>query len=177
MNRNASEEDILAVFVEEMESRGENRKLVRLDIDESMLERINKRKGSKVGLEHLHKYADRCLANEWLEHTVMGVEKYGQLSITTTGLGVVRSRQRKEEALANHTSFKKFSGYIESHKGFFGIAERLFCAGLCHHECLPPSRKRSHPWLRRYLRSSFLFIWRFSLPCIHYRQRSMRPDG
>ena len=44
MNRNTSEEDILSVFVEEMESRGENRKLVRLDIDESMLERINNQK-------------------------------------------------------------------------------------------------------------------------------------
>lgn len=51
MNRNTSEEDILVVFVEEMESRGENRMLVRLDIDESMMERINDRKGSKVDLE------------------------------------------------------------------------------------------------------------------------------
>jgi hypothetical protein len=119
MNRNTSEEDILVVFVEEMESRGESGKFVRLDIDESMVKRINDRKGSKIDLEQLHKYADRCLANEWLEHTVMGVGKYGHLSITTTGLGVVRSRQRKQEALANRTSFKKFSDYIEDHKGFF----------------------------------------------------------
>ena len=119
MNRNASEEDIVEVFVEEMESWGENRKHVRLDIDESMVKRINDRKGRKIDLEQLRKYADRCLANEWLEHTVMGVGKYGQLSITTTGLGVVRSRQRKKEALANRTSFKKLSDYIEDHKGFF----------------------------------------------------------
>ncbi len=26
-----------------------------------------------------------------------------------------------------------------------GMAERLFKAGLCHHECLPPSLKRTHP--------------------------------
>ena len=26
-----------------------------------------------------------------------------------------------------------------------GIAERLFSAGLCHHECLPPSLDNSHP--------------------------------
>ena len=58
-----------------------------------------------------------------------------------------------------------------------GIADRLFCTGLCHHECLPPSRKRSHPWLRRYLRSSFLFIWRFFLPCSRCLQMSMRPGG
>lgn len=118
MNRNTSEEDILAIFVEEMESRGESRKLVRLDIDESMAERVNARKGSKIDIEQLHKYADICLANEWLEHTVMG-GKYGSLSITTTGLGVVRSRQRKAEVLAKRSLLKKFSDYIEDHKGLF----------------------------------------------------------
>ncbi|MFP4573350.1 MAG: hypothetical protein ACLFNW_10295 [Desulfobacterales bacterium] len=131
MNRNTSEEDILSVFVEEMERRGENRKLVRLDIDESMLERINHSKGSNIDLEQLQKYADRCLANEWLEHTVMGGGKYGHLSITTTGLGVVRSRQRKAEALSNRTLFKKFSDYIEDHKGFFIlIGSAVAIAGL-----------------------------------------------
>ncbi|CAE6507066.1 conserved hypothetical protein [Nitrosomonas nitrosa] len=83
MKRNESEVDILSTFVEEMESRGGNRISIRLDIDESMLERINKRNGSKLDLEQLHKYADRCLANEWLEHTLMCVGKYVQLSITT----------------------------------------------------------------------------------------------
>ncbi|MDZ7761727.1 MAG: hypothetical protein U5L00_15900 [Desulfovermiculus sp.] len=131
MNRNTSEEDILSVFVEEMERRGENRKLVRLDIDESMLQRINHSKGSNIDLEQLQKYADRCLANEWLEHTVMGGGKYGHLSITTTGLGVVRSRQRKAEVLSNRTLFKKFSDYIEDHKGFFIlIGSAVAIAGL-----------------------------------------------
>ena len=119
MDRNASAEHILAIFIDEMDSKGVKRKLVRLDIDESMLETINKRKGKTLDLEKLHSYADRCLANEWLEHTVMGVGKYGQLSITTRGLGVIRSRQRKDEALANRTLFKTFSDYIETHKGFF----------------------------------------------------------
>lgn len=118
MNRNISEEEILVVFVEEMESRGESRKLIRLDIGESMVEKINARKGSQIDLEQLHKYADICLANEWLEHTVMG-GKYGSLSITTTGLGVVRSRQRKTEVLANRSLLKRFSDYIEDHKGLF----------------------------------------------------------
>lgn len=118
MNKNTSEEDILEVFVEEMESRGESRKLIRLDIDESMVERVNARKGSSIDLGQLHKYADICLANEWLEHTVLG-GKYGSLSITTTGLGVVRSRQRKAEILANRSLLKRFSDYIEDHKGLF----------------------------------------------------------
>lgn len=131
MNRNTSEEDILSVFVEEMERRGENRKLVRLDIDKSMLERINHNKGSNIDLEQLQKYADRCLANEWIEHTALGGGKYGHLSITTTGLGVVRSRQRKAEVLSNRTLFKKFSDYIEDHKGFFIlIGSAVAIAGL-----------------------------------------------
>lgn len=119
MKKEASEEDILRVFVEEMETRGENRKQIRLDVDLSMLEKINSAKGSNIDLEQLSRFADKCLANEWLEHSVISVGKYGQLSLTTTGLGVIRSRQRKEEALAKRTVWKKASDYIEDHKGLF----------------------------------------------------------
>lgn len=119
MKQHVSEEDILRVFVEEMETRGENRKLVSLDVNQPMLERINSAKGSNIDLEQLRRMADRCLANEWLEHTVMGAGKYGHLSLTTTGVGVVRSRQRKEDALAKRTLLKKASDYIEDHKGLF----------------------------------------------------------
>jgi hypothetical protein len=96
MKNKVTEEDILFVFVEEMETRGEKSKLVRLDIDEKMLEKINKQKGSCLNMQKLHSFADRCLANEWLEHTIMGCGKYGCLSITTKGVGVVKSRQRQE---------------------------------------------------------------------------------
>ena len=131
MNKEISEEDILKVFIEEMETRGESRKLVRLDIDDSMVEKINNAKGTNIGLKQLCKLADRCLANEWLEHTVMGVGKYGHLTLTTTGLGVVRSRQRKEEALAKRTGSKKASDYIEEHKGLFlALGAAIAVAGL-----------------------------------------------
>lgn len=121
MNHNSSEEDILVLFVEELEKRGENKNRVRLDIDESMLESINNRKGNKIDLEQLHKYADRCLVNEWLEQKGVGVGKYRCLSITTAGLGIVRSRQRKEKAIANRTAFKKVADYIDDHKGLFTL--------------------------------------------------------
>ncbi len=58
MNKKVSEEDILMVFVGVMEARGENRKLVRLDVDIGMLERINRAKGSNIDLEQLHRIAD-----------------------------------------------------------------------------------------------------------------------
>lgn len=131
MNKEISEEDILRVFVEEMETRGESRKLVRLDVNDSMVEKINSAKGTNIGLEQLRKLADKCLANEWLEHTVMGLGKYGHLSLTTTGLGVVRSRQRKEEVLAKRTWWKKASDYIEDHKGLFlALGAAIAVAGL-----------------------------------------------
>ena len=41
-----------------------------------------------------------------------------------------------------HIFFAKISLISEC----LGIADRLFRAGLCHHECLPPSLKRLHPW-------------------------------
>lgn len=119
MTKPAIEEEILALFVGEMESLGEKRKLVRLDIDESMLEKINEAQGASLDLNQLYRYADRCFANEWLEHTIMGAGKYGCLSITAKGLGVVRSRQRKEETLANRSRLKKASDVIEDHKGIF----------------------------------------------------------
>jgi hypothetical protein len=119
MKKEVSEEDILRAFVEEMETRGENRKQVRLDVNDSMVEKINSTKGTNIDLEQLYKLADRCLANEWIEHTVMGGGRYALLSITTTGLGVVRSRRREEETLAKRTQLKKVSDYIEDHKGLF----------------------------------------------------------
>ena len=131
MNKQISEEDILRVFVEEMEMRGQSRKLVRLDIDESMVKNINKAKGTNIGLDQLYKFGDKCLANEWLEHTVMGAGKYGHLSLTTTGLGIVRSRQRKEKVLATRTWWKKASDYIEDHKGLFlALGAAIAIAGL-----------------------------------------------
>lgn len=114
----ANEEEILKVFIEEMESNGVNRKLVRFDINEEMLEKINADKKLPISLEDLRKAADRCLANEWLEHRVMAGQ-YGQLGISTTGVGVIRSRQKKEQQLRNRSWPKKASDYIEDHKGLF----------------------------------------------------------
>jgi len=131
MKKEVSEEDILRVFAEEMEARGKNRKLVILDVNDLMVEKINSVNGININLEQLCKLADRCLSNEWLEHTVMGVGKYGRLSLTTTGLGVVRSRQRKEEALAKRSSWEKALDYTEDHKGLFlALAAAIAILGL-----------------------------------------------
>jgi hypothetical protein len=131
----ATEFDLLEIFVTEMEQRGVKRNLISFDIDEKMAVAVSDKIGVPVTLEEIQKLADRCLANEWLEHRVMA-GKYGQLELTASGFGVVRSRQRKQEMLANRSLMKKTSDYIEDHKGLFialgvaiglaGILVRLF---------------------------------------------------
>ena len=113
-----TEFDILELYVGEMESQGANRNLVTISIDEGMASKLHDKLGVKVTLENLQRLADICLANEWLEHRFLA-GKYGELGLTTTGYGVVRSRQRKAELQANRSVFKKVSDYIEDHKGLF----------------------------------------------------------
>jgi hypothetical protein len=119
MRKEVSEEDLLNIFVEEMENRGQNHKMVRLDINDSLLGRINSAKGTAISLEQLYKMADRCLANKWIEHTIIGGGKYSQLSITATGAGIVRTRRREEQAKSQRTLWKKISDGVEDHKGLF----------------------------------------------------------
>ncbi|WP_152427792.1 hypothetical protein [Desulfotignum phosphitoxidans] len=114
-----NEYDILNIFLEKMDEKGESRKMVSLSIDDTMLELMNTKYNKQLSLDELKKLADRCFANEWLEHFVLGAGKYGELILTTTGFGVARSLQKKKEALKNRTLLKKTSDYIEDHKGLF----------------------------------------------------------
>ena len=114
-----TEFDVLAIFVDEMESEGLSRKLIRLSVDDAFVGRLSAKLGVSTSLEPLQKLTDRCLANEWLEHTSMGCGQYGFLAITTTGLGVVRSKQKSEEVKRSRSNLKKLSDVIEDHKGLF----------------------------------------------------------
>lgn len=114
-----TEFDLLEVYVEEMERIGKSRKFVRFSIDDSMAVRIGSKLGFEVTLEQVQALADRCLANEWLEYTSLGAGKYGNLIITTSGFGIVRSRHRQREILAARSFLKRVSDYIVDHKGLF----------------------------------------------------------
>ena len=137
--RRVTEFDLLELFTAEMEREGVNHKLVRLDIDSAVAEQMTKALYTPVTLEDLQRLADKCLANEWLEHAAMGAGKYGYLVLTSTGVGVIRSRQRKKEVLDARTTLKKISDYIEDHKGLFvalgalialaGLLAKLFVGG------------------------------------------------
>ena len=110
-----TEFDLLRLFVEEMENQGVSRKSIHMGIDESMVEKLSA-DVFETTLPYLQKLADRCLANEWLEHAAMG-GKYNCLRLTTTGLGVVRSRQQRQKQLEERGYLKRVSDFIEDHKG------------------------------------------------------------
>ena len=122
---------LLEVLVDEMEARGLNKNLVRLNLDDSFAEKISEKMGSPVAMDVIRKRVDRCLANEWLEHKEIGGGRYSGLGLTTTGIGLVRSRQRKEALLAERSFLKRSSDYIEGHKGLFvALAIAIALAGL-----------------------------------------------
>ena len=127
---NFDEYDFLDLFYQEMLAVGHARNLVRLSVDAKMVEDIYENTTVSVTEEHLQKLADICLANSWLEHTVMGT-KYGHLQLTTTGFGVVKSKRKQRELLDNRGFLKKTSDYIEDHKGLFVLMGLLIAiAGL-----------------------------------------------
>jgi hypothetical protein len=113
-----TEFDLLEIYVDEMERCGQSRNLISLSVDDDMALKIRSKLGVEIALEQLQGLADKCLAHEWLEHTVHG-GKYSALALTTTGLGVVHSRQRKKAALANSSFLKRGADYVENHKGLF----------------------------------------------------------
>ena len=99
---------------------GVNPDSITIDIDDALVEKINKAQNTDIKLVDLLKLADKCFANEWIKNIYLG-SKYGGIAITRTGLGIVRSRQLKEKALAKRTRLKKLSDHIEDHKGLFVV--------------------------------------------------------
>ena len=110
--------DFLKIFFDGMQNEGVNHKIYRKDIDENFVMIINSNIKGDLSLNECEKLADICLANEWLEHTVMG-GKYGQLRLTTAGFGVVKSKQVQKESREKRSLLKKTSDYVNDHSGVF----------------------------------------------------------
>lgn len=115
-----SEFDLLAECLAQMEQQGINHNLLSINFDDKTLGELNHQLGTSTSLEELHKLVDRCLANSWLEHTVMGA-KYNELRLTTTGFGAAKSRQRRAEMLQQRSRTKKVSDYVVEHRGLFMV--------------------------------------------------------
>ncbi len=80
-----NEMDILDLFYDELRAEGQTRETLFISLDESALTKLNKKLSVDVPIEVLHKLADICIANEWLERTTID-PGYNYLSLTEAGL-------------------------------------------------------------------------------------------
>jgi len=110
--------EILKVFYDEMIKTGSTHKCVMKDIDNDFLDRLYSISKNRVSIEYAKQVVDLCIANEWLKHAAIG-NQYGCLRLTTSGLGVVKSKIRQFEEISDRTLIKKLSDYIDDHKGVF----------------------------------------------------------
>lgn len=89
-----NEMDILDFFYDELRAQGQTRDTLFISLDDSAATKLTQKLGVQVPLAELHKFADICLANEWLERTTADPE-YKYLSLTEAGLSVAISYQYK----------------------------------------------------------------------------------
>ena len=116
MNKKVVEEDILRIFVDRMEEEGLTLNSINLNIDNSMVEKINRAKGTNIDLRQLQDLASKCIANEWLVRLETN-KSYTSLQLTTKGHGIIKSR----EALAKRTWLKKAADFGQDHNGLVWI--------------------------------------------------------
>lgn len=86
--------DLLNYFYDELRLQGITREALFISLDETVAINLGKKIGVDIPIVDLHKFADICIANEWLERTTADVD-YGFLSLTEAGLQIAISYQYK----------------------------------------------------------------------------------
>ena len=86
--------DLLDYFYDELRVEGKTRETLFISLDELVATKLSQKIGSEVQLADLHKFADNCIANEWLERTTADQE-YKYLSLSASGLQVAIAYQYK----------------------------------------------------------------------------------
>lgn len=86
------EMDILDFFYDELRVEGQTRHTLFLTLDEGAVAKLTHKLGIEIQLADLHKYADICIANQWLERTTAD-PGYKYLSLTEAGLQMAISYQ------------------------------------------------------------------------------------
>ncbi|TAL58567.1 MAG: hypothetical protein EPN84_12715 [Legionella sp.] len=89
-----NEMDVLDVFYDELRAEGTTRENLFISLDESVVAKLTHKLKQEVTLEQLHKLADICIANEWLERTTAD-PAYKYLSLTAAGLQMAVEYQYK----------------------------------------------------------------------------------
>lgn len=91
-----NEMDVLDYFYDELRAQGRTRSTLFLSLDEFALAKLKQKLKVDVRLNELHKLADICIANEWLERTTADVE-YRYLSLTEAGLQTAIAYEYRED--------------------------------------------------------------------------------
>jgi hypothetical protein len=110
---------LLIHIFELCEENGNRHSNVRFDVDHKLVEELYDRYGVQPSINELKTIVDRCYAREWLEHACSRIGRYSRLKLTLKGMGVATSKRKSEERRENRPLLKKFSDYIEDHKGLF----------------------------------------------------------
>ncbi|CAM2812289.1 hypothetical protein [Legionella worsleiensis] len=87
-----NEMDVLDLFYDELRAEGKTRLTLFISLDELAAAKLSEKLGVEVTLKTLHKLADICIANEWLERTTADLE-YRYLSLTEAGLNMAVNYQ------------------------------------------------------------------------------------
>lgn len=87
-----NELDVLDLFYDELCAEGKTRETLFISLDDTIAAKLQQKLGEEVPLADLHKCADICIANEWLERTTAD-PAYKFLSLTEAGLSVAIARQ------------------------------------------------------------------------------------
>lgn len=87
-----NEMDILDYFYDELRVQGQTHNTLFLNLDESAVTKLTQKLGVDIQMADLHKFADICIANQWLERTTAD-PGYKYLSLTDAGLQMAISYQ------------------------------------------------------------------------------------
>ena len=94
-----NEMDILDYFYDELRAEGQTRNTLFISLDESVLTKLKQKLGIDIQITDLHKFADICIANQWLERTTAD-PGYRYLSLTNAGLQTAISYQYSKSGRA-----------------------------------------------------------------------------
>ena len=115
---NFDEFDFLNLFYQKMLDEGQSYNITRLSVNNRMVEDIYDKSTFSLTEEYLKKMADICLANSWIEYSSLA-GNYTNLRLTTTGNGVIKSKQMQKKSLESRSPIKRVSDYINDHSGLF----------------------------------------------------------
>ena len=115
---------LLVHHVNGMEAQGQTRKGYVFDIDDRLVESLYEQDNVTTTLPELEKACNYCVTHEYIEHRGVS-NKYGFLSLTEKGVGVVRSIKASEKISRDRGPAKKLSDWVLDHKGLVALGGLL----------------------------------------------------